>query len=203
MFGLELEQQFEQWNLGIDRNCLVAIEVLELLIPEVLAVEGALLEDCCWVGTGAFCSWGLYLLWRALRWLLVRTVTVVRLRAVWSRVTVVGVGSSSWSRSVVRSSSTAGGVSGSGRRLSWSWCGLGGRGSWSSCLLHVVVLWSLVWLGGGALLDDLLDVSDEQRVQQIHDTFLLGHSQGSFKRNPNTLQVHGPNLNDISHLFGL
>lgn len=45
------------------------------------------------------------------------------------------------------------------------------------------------------------DVVDKQRVEKLSDLLLVGEVEGSFEWNPNTLQMHWPDLNNVPLLL--
>jgi len=76
-----------------------------------------------------------------------------------------------------------------------------------SLLLHILVrLQPVVRLGavgGVALLNNTFYVFDKQRVEQINDFLALGHEKSPLERNPDSLQVHGADFDDVACFFGL
>jgi len=47
------------------------------------------------------------------------------------------------------------------------------------------------------------DVVDKQRIKKLCDFFLVGEVERPVKRDPDTLQVHRANLDDMSYFFAL
>lgn len=101
---------------------------------------------------------------------------------------------------VCRASSSARGGGGRGRRVGGAGVGHKRRVLRVGSGTQVRVAQSR-W--GDSSLDDSLDISHEQRVQQIDNSLALGHGQGTLERNPHALQVHGPDLHHMSDLLQL
>jgi hypothetical protein len=53
------------------------------------------------------------------------------------------------------------------------------------------------------MIQERTDVMHEEGVQLLGDLFLVGEIKSSIKWNPDTLQVHGTNLDNMTRLFAL
>lgn len=53
------------------------------------------------------------------------------------------------------------------------------------------------------MIEQCTDVMNEQRVQLLSNLLLVGKLEGSLKGNPDTLEVHGANLDNVSCLLAL